>query len=832
MSVEQRATRHIAALALAEEGFRVLPCHTPTDGGCSCGEAGCESCGKHPRTARGCKDATSDPGQIDVWWTRWPDANIGVATGEELHVIDIDGHEAQASFDALCREHGPLPPTRVQRTGRDGGRQLWYRPPGQTALRGRRLLSNVDTRGEGGYVIAAPSLHKSGRTYEWEIPDAPLEELPAWVVEKLSTPRSAGANGNAAELPEQHPSTATDPTWLRRVEGLGRLALPDELEKLAAHSTDPATGRGTALYAAAARLGRIVGGDGLDLQATWTALEESGRRLGLGDDEVERSVERGLQEGMSDPLTPGALPDRPLPAPEQRPAATNGSGPVHAAGAAGEGRPLEDSAGWPTLSTSSLPAFPLDALPGDITRWVEAVAEETQTPPDLAAVAALGVLAAAALGAAIVDCGAWKEELVLYQLAVMPSGERKSPVLREALAPLRAIESERRKESAAGVRQRRLRKETLEARERKLVAKAGEQLGEEEAFEEELERIGAELEKIGEPHQPRLLADDATPEALAGLLARHKRIAVLAAEAPLVDNLIGRYDSSKSANLHLVCAAYSGEPTRIDRRRGDPEELDRPLMAITLTVQPHVLSNLIEHPIARAQGLVARFAYSLPESRMGARRIDVLPASREPHQAWEAIVRRITSLNPLTELTEPSSVSSVSTSVVEVLVLSLSPKSSQLLRELRAELEPRLKVEGDLRPVADWIAKHPGRVARIAGLLHLAAHEAATPIGEDTMRGALRIGEYFLAHSVAALTTPDELTRRALRWLAAREEPTVTQRDLHRGPLNSRGSAGEAQELVAALIEACALRPHAAPESDARGGRPPSPVYKINPHLK
>ena len=71
-----------------------------------------------------------------------------------------------------------------------------------------------------------------------------------------------------------------------------------------------------------------------------------------------------------------------------------------------------------------------------------------------------------------------------------------------------------------------------------------------------------------------------------------------------------------------------------------------------------------------------------------------------------------------------------------------------------------------LRPVADWIARHAGRVARIAGLLHLAQHSPGIPIGETTMRNALRIGEYLLAHGLAALTVPMRPTRRAKRLVA------------------------------------------------------------------
>src|SRR5215212_846490 len=70
------------AVALAEEGARVLPLFEPTDSGCSCGQAGCPAPGKHPRTRNGHKDASSDPTQVQTWWSKTPNANIGIATGE------------------------------------------------------------------------------------------------------------------------------------------------------------------------------------------------------------------------------------------------------------------------------------------------------------------------------------------------------------------------------------------------------------------------------------------------------------------------------------------------------------------------------------------------------------------------------------------------------------------------------------------------------------------------------------------------------------------------------------------------------------------------------
>lgn len=496
-----------------------------------------------------------------------------------------------------------------------------------------------------------------------------------------------------------------------------------------------------------------------------------------------------------------------------------------------------DDQPWPSLSAREVPPFPLDALPPDAALFAESVAVATQTPVDLAAIIALGVMSAASLGAGVVDCGGWEEELALYLMVALPSGERKSAVLREVCAPLQRLERDWRTSAAGVLREQRSRKEVLEIRRVKLAKRAGEadDIAERGELLIELEQLDQEIEQLGDPVPPRLLADDATPEVLASLLAKHDHLAVFAAEAALIDNLIGRY-SDKGSNLHLVCHAYSAEPTRVDRRNRE-EWLDAPLLTIALAIQPHVLRSLVEHPIARAQGLVGRFAFVLPESGLGRREVNPPPVPGQLRERWDALVRRL--FSPHHSLDPESADKTDKRGVLSVLSakprdefnpLSLSPTSQILLSELRAVLEPRHAEGGDLRSVADWTARHPGRIARIAALLHLAEHDRNEPIGEKTMRAALQIGGYLLEHALATLTNPDERVRKAIRWLSRWDEVLVTQRDIHRGPLGARGTTDEAAELVDALIEADALRPVYIEPSSA-GGRP-SPSYAINPHLR
>ncbi len=165
------------ALRYAERGWLVLPLHNPTMDGCSCRKSDCQSAGKHPRTATGLKEASTDVATIRGWWAQWPEANVGIATGPEsgLWVLDIDGEEGQASLRALEASHW-LPVTLRALTGRTGatgertGAHLYFTHPDGANLRNSAGLlgKGLDIRAAGGYVVAPPSLHASGLRYEWD----------------------------------------------------------------------------------------------------------------------------------------------------------------------------------------------------------------------------------------------------------------------------------------------------------------------------------------------------------------------------------------------------------------------------------------------------------------------------------------------------------------------------------------------------------------------------------------------------------------------------------------------------------------------------------------
>jgi hypothetical protein len=128
------------------------------------------------------------PDEVAQWFGRHRDANLGIVTGavSGLVVLDVDPrHGGEASLAALEGDHGPLPPT-VEATTGGGGRHVYFAHPGGTMPNRVGFAPGMDLRGDGGLVVAPPSVHPSGRRYAWVLGRAPdevsLAPIPRWLI--------------------------------------------------------------------------------------------------------------------------------------------------------------------------------------------------------------------------------------------------------------------------------------------------------------------------------------------------------------------------------------------------------------------------------------------------------------------------------------------------------------------------------------------------------------------------------------------------------------------------------------------------------------------------
>lgn len=288
--------RAAMARTYVHAGWKVFPLWWAVDGRCTCpGAAECKSPGKHPVVPRGVNDASDDLDQIDTWWRRWPNANIGLpAGGNNLAVLDVDpAHGGGASLARLrggATDAGvPLPETLTQVTGSGGAHYVFTAPDGGLKNMSEAFgpdLPGLDTRGRGGYIVAAPSIHISGSAYLWadflaEMAPWPaiLTKLMDWRADepaprRIGTPFTAGGAGYADA------------------------ALRGEIDRVRQ------AGEGTrnhTLNRAAFALGQLVAAGKLDERQVRDELVHTGTSIGLSFTESCKTVDSGLRSGAQNP---------------------------------------------------------------------------------------------------------------------------------------------------------------------------------------------------------------------------------------------------------------------------------------------------------------------------------------------------------------------------------------------------------------------------------------------------------------------------------------------------------------------------------------------------
>jgi hypothetical protein len=304
-----------AALGYASRGIPVLPLHHPlphhgdlqpvTDdpppsvgSGCSCRDPGCGQPAKHPLGSlvpHGVKDATCNRARVLAWWTRHPQANIGLATGHRFDVLDVDGPAGAQAIRTLAAEHGLHSSGPLVRTG--GGGWHYYLAPTSLGNAHPRDLEHVDWRGRGGYVVAPPSRHASGHPYQWAPGrdlDTPMAEVPAPLRVRLEH-----------RWPQRPPGSVELPvTGVDLGDRYARAALAEELARVA---TAPVGHRNRQLWESTRNLYNLVATGALDHREVDQALLAASERCGLLAEEPRqtyRTLASGRQVGLTHPGRP------------------------------------------------------------------------------------------------------------------------------------------------------------------------------------------------------------------------------------------------------------------------------------------------------------------------------------------------------------------------------------------------------------------------------------------------------------------------------------------------------------------------------------------------
>jgi replicative DNA helicase len=489
---------------------------------------------------------------------------------------------------------------------------------------------------------------------------------------------------------------------------------------------------------------------------------------------------------------------------------------------------------WPPAPCAPGPPppepLPIDVLPPVLRAHVASVAATTQTPPDMACMIALAAISATIRGrACVIVRDGWPPELVtIYTAVVLPPGTRKSPVYLHMVRPIEEWEAEERERVGPAYQRARDAAEVAGARlaEAKKVAARGKGSRE----EVEAARIELHAAEAAVPILPRVIASDATPEALVRLMASQGgSLALLAPEADAIGIADGRY--SDSARVDELLRGWTGERIVSDRAGRDPIDIPHPALTVGICMQPSVLEDLRHARALRGRGLMGRILWCMPDHGLGRRLtgpavppLDSAAAERYGRLLWTLLGTDLVGF------------------VGGARNLVLTPEALEVLHDYEAELEPQLADEGRLAGIRDAAAKMHGQAVRLSALLELAARAEdgrplwTAPIGAWAMSGAVALVRALTTHALAVLgMAGQDPELEDLRYVLRRayELPTgATLRDLHRACEDRRGMAtmDDLMPVVENLRERHCIR--LIEQRTGTPGRPPSPLVEVHPALK
>jgi putative DNA primase/helicase len=487
-------------------------------------------------------------------------------------------------------------------------------------------------------------------------------------------------------------------------------------------------------------------------------------------------------------------------------------------------QPVIELAMWPDPvlpGALHTPTIPADVLPSWLGAMAGAIAQSTQTPPALAVMSCLAVLATVLQRNFEVaphgDHTGYTEPLSLWTLGAAASGSRKTAVQMEALAPLVYWEKLKRDQARRDIARAFATRKVAEKRIERLMHDASKAKSDEEreALRAEIQREQEDMP--AEVFAPRLWTGDTTAERLQGLLVeQNERMAVHTDEAGIFGIMSGRYNKGQ-ANLDVFLQGHSGKAIRVDRS-GRVAHIDKPALSFGLLLQPGLLSDAAGSSSFRDSGLLARFLFVIPESNVGrrdVRRNDPIPA--EVRHAYQAELHQLLDGLPA--------------GVRAPRVISLSAAARERWYDLAAVIERHQGEGGKFESISDWTCKLPGAAARIACLLELAVAGVEAPaVSDASMARAVRLAELLIPHAQAAFgmlgaDQPETDALAILKWVRGLDCTDFTTRECQRA-MNGRFNDGDRmKKALLVLKDRDVLQSFTIKNECAR----PSAAFRVNP---
>ena len=756
------------ALELAERGFHIVPIKPGQ---------------KYPAMKAWQHAATTDPDTIRNWLTGlYRDHGIGIAPRQYgdrwLFVLDIDEHDPTQSGAETLQDletiHGPLPDTLTALTP-TGGRHIYLTAPHEIRNdQAGRLGPGIDIRGTGGQVLAPPTRHPNGHTYQWAIdsPQTP-SDAPQWLLTLLTPPTPQPAPTTPThhiwDILDNSPAAKYnhDTTWpqLLQADGWTHSHTSPDGEQ---HWTRP----GKTIRDGSSA---TVGWQGRDILRVFTSSipwlpEGAYTRFGYtacrNHDGDRSAFARTLTKTPATPTMTATPTSDPWPAP------------------------------IPLTTHQTPPDFPNHTLPTWITNWTNQIANNIQVAIDLPNTLAISALSVTTLGNTWITNprNNWRQPLNTYVAVALPPSAGKTPAKNLIFKPLEDYEqqtiAEAREQKQLNDSRRRILEKQLKDTEDKLAKNNNEN------NRIDQHHIITDLAALTNAPHGRLLVDDTTTEALGQTLADNNgRIALISAEGGLFDRIAGMYTDG-TANLDLYLEAWSGGRYIVDRIKRDSIHIPSANLVIGTTIQPQTLDELGARKNFAGRGLTARFLLTQPPTNLGQRnRLAITHTDDLTQNIYNQKILKLAQHHHAnrTELT-------------------LTSEAAELYAQYDQHLEDQLGPDQPLEHLAEWVGKLRANTLRLAGLLHIAWEHPGHHIDATTMQQAIDLANYYLHHMTIisdqwGIDETTAKTKKILAWIKRHQIRQLTIRDLMRHNRRLINNADETLPILQLLIDKGWIRP-------------------------
>lgn len=473
------------------------------------------------------------------------------------------------------------------------------------------------------------------------------------------------------------------------------------------------------------------------------------------------------------------------------------------------------------------PDIPANLLPGWLSEYVKALSDHTQTPPGLAVMLALSVVATCLQKRFLISPRGddYKEPLNIWTVTALLPSSRKTAVVSAVTNPLDQWEKGQAEIMEDDIRQNKIKrdgnKKRIEVLSKKLAKK-----GDAKERDKIIQEI-AQIEKNTpeELRPPRLWTSDVTPEELQMMLSRYgEKMALLSDEGGIFEIMAGLYSEGR-ANIDVFLQAHAGKSIRVNRASREAY-LDSPALSFGLAIQPDILAELSRGNKRRfrGNGALARFLYCLPENNIGTRNVRLHnPIPEKVKSQYEFQIKNLLNIKVPID----------STGQNQPIELYLDPDALESWLDFSQEIENKQGPNGEYESFQDWTGKLPGATLRIAGLFHVAEYgESVLSVKQHTTDKAIELASLLIDHAKAAFDLmvsdqPTEDAKAVFRWIAKQQQPTFTRRECH---TVFHGRFAKVDRLINALGILSKRAIISEPMKKGTGGRP-STFYAVNPAI-